>query len=230
MGATLIFRADAGQQIGIGHVMRCLALAQCWHEAGGQVIFAIGDETPSLSERLRAGGLRVSNLSTKKGSTQDAMQTAEIALQAGASWVVVDGYHFDSDYQQYLKNSGIRVLLIDDCGYTSHCFADIILNQNIHASDNLYQKRESDTRLLLGTNYVLLRKEFLKWQDWKRVIRDLGSKVLVTFGGTDPHKLTLKTLQALKKISIHNLHVVVVVGGNNSDHEELQPAIDELHA
>jgi UDP-2,4-diacetamido-2,4,6-trideoxy-beta-L-altropyranose hydrolase len=227
---TLIFRADAGQQIGVGHVMRCLALAQCWHEAGGQGIFVIGGEAPLLSERLKAEGLRVSYLSTRAGSAQDAMQTAEIALQTGARWVVADGYHFASDYQQHLKNSGISVLLIDDRGYKDHCFADIVLNQNIHANDNLYQKRESDTRLLLGPKYVLLRKEFLKWQDWGREIRDLASKVLVTFGGTDPHNLTLKTLQALKKISINSLQVVVVTGGNNPEHGSLRSAVDELSA
>jgi UDP-2,4-diacetamido-2,4,6-trideoxy-beta-L-altropyranose hydrolase len=226
----LIFRADAGQQIGVGHVMRCLSLAQCWQEAGGQAIFVIGGEVSSLSERLRAEDLRVSYLSTRAGSAQDAMQTAEIALQTGARWVVADGYHFTSDYQKHLKNSGIRVLLIDDRGYTGHCFADIVLNQNIYANDNLYQKRESDTRLLLGPKYVLLRKEFLKWQDWRRDIRDLASKVLVTFGGTDPHNLTRKTLQALKKISIDSLQVAVVIGGNNPNHASFRSAVDELSA
>lgn len=210
--------------------MRCLALAQSWLATGWQAIFVISEQASAISKRLQSENLQVIHVSTVLGSLRDAERTTEIAIKSGAQWVVLDGYDFETEYQLYLKQAGLRVLLIDDCGYTSHCFADIILNQNIHASDNLYQKRESDTRLLLGTNYVLLRKEFLKWQDWRRAIRDLGSKVLVTFGGTDPHKLTLKTLKALKKISMDNLHVVVVLGGNNSGHKELQPAIDELHA
>jgi RimJ/RimL family protein N-acetyltransferase len=83
---------------------------------------------------------------------------------------------------------------------------------------------------LLGPKYVLLRKEFLKWQDWRRDIRDLASKVLVTFGGTDPHNLTRKTLQALKKISIDSLQVAVVIGGNNPNHASFRSAVDELSA
>jgi UDP-2,4-diacetamido-2,4,6-trideoxy-beta-L-altropyranose hydrolase len=226
----MIFRADAGQQIGVGHVMRCLALAQCWQETGGQSIFVMGGEASLLSERLPAEGVRVSCLSTTTGSAQDALQTTEIALQSGARWVVADGYHFASDYQQHLKDSGISILLIDDRGYPDHCFADIILNQNIHANDKLYPKRESDTRLLLGPKYVLLRKEFLKWQHWRRENDDLASKVLVTFGGTDPHHLTFKTLKAFKKISIESLQVVVAIGSNNPDYENLRSDVDKLGA
>ena len=230
MDPILIFRADAGQQIGIGHVMRCLALAQCWQATGGQAIFVIGEEASSVSERLLAEGIRVSCISAPIGSAQDAGQTAEIALQSGARWIVADGYHFTSDYQQHLKNSGISLLLVDDRGYPDRCFADIILNQNMHASEKLYPKRESDTRLLLGPKYVLLRKEFLKWQHWRRASRDLAKKILVTFGGTDPHHLTRKTLKAFKKISIESLQVVVAIGDNNSDYESLRSLVDKLGA
>jgi UDP-2,4-diacetamido-2,4,6-trideoxy-beta-L-altropyranose hydrolase len=225
---TLILRADASQNIGSGHVMRCLALAQAWQEASGQVIFVMGGETSPLGDRMRAEGLRVSNLSAQIGSAEDAIKTAELALQNGARWIVADGYHFASNYQQHIKNSGIKLLLIDDYGHADHYLADVVLNQNIRASDNLYKKRESYTKLLLGTNYVLLRKEFLKWRNWRREIEALAVKVLVTFGGADPHNLSLRFLYALKQVSIDDLQVAVVIGPNFPHHARLQSAVDEL--
>jgi spore coat polysaccharide biosynthesis predicted glycosyltransferase SpsG len=140
---NLIFRADAGKQIGSGHAMRCLALAQSWQEACGQSIFVMGGEYAKLRGLLRAEGLQVSYLSAQGGSAEDATHTAQLALQVGARWIVADGYHFTSNYQQHIKKSGIKVLLIDDCGHADHYLADVVLNQNIHASDNLYKKRES---------------------------------------------------------------------------------------
>jgi UDP-2,4-diacetamido-2,4,6-trideoxy-beta-L-altropyranose hydrolase len=226
--SILIFRTDAGQQIGIGHVMRCLALAQCWQATGGQAIFVMVGEASSVSERLLAEDMRVSYISSPIGSAEDVRRTAEIALQSGARWVVADGYHFASDYQQHLKDAGVSILLVDDRGYPDRCFADVILNQNIHADEKLYPKRESDTRLLLGPKYVLLRKEFLRCQHWRRANHDLASKILLTFGGTDPHHLTRKALEAFKKISIENLQVVVAIGGNNPDYESLLSIADKL--
>jgi UDP-2,4-diacetamido-2,4,6-trideoxy-beta-L-altropyranose hydrolase len=224
---NLIFRADAGKQIGSGHAMRCLALAQSWQEACGQSIFVMGGEYAKLRGLLRAEGLQVSYLSAQGGSAEDATHTAQLALQVGARWIVADGYHFTSNYQQHIKKSGIKVLLIDDCGHADHYLADVVLNQNIHASDNLYKKRESYTKLLLG-NYVLLRKEFLKWRNWRREIEDLAVKVLITFGGADPHNLSLRCLHALKQVSIDDLQVAVAIGPNNPHHARLQSALDEL--
>ena len=225
---TLIFRADAGKQIGSGHVMRCLALAQGWQEAGGQAIFVMGGETSPLGDRLRAEGLRVTSLSAQVGNAEDAIQTAELALQNGAKWIVADGYHFASNYQKHIKNSGIKILLIDDSVHADHYLADVVLNQNIHASDNLYKKRESYTKLLLGTNYVLLRKEFLRWRNWRREIEALAAKVLVTFGGADPQNLSLRFLSALKQVAIDDLQVAIATGPNFPHHASLQAAVDEL--
>ena len=225
----LVFRVDASTQIGTGHVMRCLALAQAWQDAGGQPIFVMTTEAQALKSRLRSEGMEVINLSVQMGSAEDAKETATLAQHLGATWVVVDGYHFGAEYQQIIKNFGLNLLFFDDYGHAAHYYADIVLNQNISASESLYANREPYTQLLLGTRYALLRREFWQWREWRREMPTQARKILVTLGGSDPDNVTLKVIQALRLVEVHGIEAVVVVGGSNPHYEQLQLATEVSH-
>lgn len=222
---SLVIRADADVRIGTGHVMRCLALAQAWQDAGGRAIFAMAKGTPTLESRLATEGAEVVRLQIPPGKPDDAPQAAGLAKERGARWVAVDGYHFGYEYQLTLKEHGLRVLFIDDHGHAGRYCADIVLNQNISADESLYADRSPYTRLLLGPRYVLLRREFWSWRRWKREIPDIARKVLVTMGGSDPENVTLKVIQALEQASVEGLEAVAVVGGSNPYYEELRSAV-----
>lgn len=224
-GKTLLIRADAGIHIGSGHVMRCLALAQAWQDAGGHAIFAMAMQAPALEARLRAEEVGLVHLATQPGSTDDARQTVDWARRTEATAVVVDGYYFDAEYQRRIKDASLRLLFIDDYGHADYYWADVVLNQNIHAYAGLYANRAPYTQLLLGTRYVLLRREFLEWREWEREIPDVARKVLVTLGGGDPDSVTLKVIRALQQAQIDGLEAVVVVGGSNAHHEALNRAV-----
>jgi UDP-2,4-diacetamido-2,4,6-trideoxy-beta-L-altropyranose hydrolase len=221
---ALLVRADANERIGTGHVMRCMALAQAWQEEGGTSHFVSGSVAPTLDARLRAEGMGTSRLDVAPGGAADAAQTISLAREMEVAWVVVDGYQFDASYQRAIKEAGLRLLFLDDYGHATHYYADLVLNQNIHANPSLYTRREPDTALLLGTRYALLRREFQPWRGWQRKIPPVARRVLVTLGGADPNNLTLKVIQALGLVKADSLEAVVVVGGNNPHHGELQAA------
>ena len=223
----LLIRTDASVQIGTGHLMRCLALAQAWQDAGGRAVFLMATKAPALESRLQSEDMEVVHLSVQPGSIDDAIQTSYYAHQVGADRIVVDGYHFGTDYQRILKNQKCQLLLIDDLGSFEYYYADLILNQNVYAHEELYRNREPYTQLLLGTRYALIRREFLKWRDWKREIPEVARKVLVTMGGSDPDNVTLKVIQALQQVDIDGLEVIVVVGGSNPHYEELRSAVQD---
>jgi UDP-2,4-diacetamido-2,4,6-trideoxy-beta-L-altropyranose hydrolase len=225
---TLLIRTDASLHIGSGHLMRCLALAQAWKDIGGHVVFVMATEAPTLEERVSEEGIELVHITVKPGSVDDARQTAGLAQSEGASWVVVDGYHFGAEYQWQIKDANLRILFIDDYGHAEYYWADIVLNQNIHAEESFYSNRAPYTKLLLGTRYVLLRHEFLKWRNWEREVPEIAQKVLVTLGGSDPENVTLKVMQALGKVDIDRLEAVVVVGGGNPHYESLKKAIQNL--
>ncbi len=219
---TLIVRADASVAMGTGHVMRCLALAQAWQDEGGHCIFAMAETTPALQERVRAEKFDVCVLAASPASLQDAALLVKIAATHHADWVVVDGYKFDVQYQRNLKAGGLKLLLVDDTGHAGAYVADLVLDQNAHASENFYQRREPHTRLLLGPRYAMLRREFRPWMEWKREVAPLGRRVLVAMGGSDPQNLTLQVMQALKSIGIQGIEVAVVTGGSNPHTESIE--------
>jgi len=225
---NLLLRADVGLRIGAGHVMRCLALAQAWQDAGGCAIFAMASPEGALKGRLEAEGVEVAPLFSQPGSGEDAIETGKLARQRDAGWVVIDGYHFGGPYQRILKEEGLRVLFIDDNGYDDHHYADIVLNQNLHGHEGLYKNREPYTRLLMGTRYVLLRREFSSWRSWKREIPEIAGKVLLTLGGTDEENVTLKIMRALEQLGPPPLEeVAVVVGPGNPHAKALEAAGQE---
>ncbi|NER34635.1 MAG: UDP-2,4-diacetamido-2,4,6-trideoxy-beta-L-altropyranose hydrolase [Oscillatoria sp. SIO1A7] len=223
----LLIRADASAKIGTGHVMRCLALAQAWQGAKGEPIFAMANPVPALEKRIESEGMQVVCLTTEPGSAADARETAAVARELQASWVVVDGYRFGGEYQKTIKDSGLRLLFIDDCGHAEHYYADLVLNQNISAEEQWYRNREPCTQLLLGTRYTLLRREFWQWQGWQRTVPAIAKKVLVTLGGADPDNVTLKVIRALQLVEVEELEAVVVVGGSNPHYETLEMAVQD---
>lgn len=222
----LIIRADASTHVGTGHFMRCLALAQAWKDAGNNVIFVTACQSEGLLRRLREEEFDIHPLARPYPSGDDWEYTKNILDDHPSAWVVLDGYGFDEVYQQQAKESGHRLLVIDDAAHLKHYYADIVLNQNLHA-DQLRYSCQSYTRLLLGTRYVLLRREFLTWKDWKRDIPEVAGRVLVTLGGVDPENHTLEVIQALAGLQVAGLEATVVMGASNPHRETIGETIGD---
>jgi UDP-2,4-diacetamido-2,4,6-trideoxy-beta-L-altropyranose hydrolase len=220
----LLIRADASTEIGTGHLMRCLALAQAWHAEGGRVTFLSRCDSPALRRRVRDEGARLVSLTGAHPNPADWQATSRFIGRLKPDWVVLDGYHFDPEYQKAARAAGVRVLVMDDTAHLPEYHADILLNQNLGA-EKLYYHCDEDTRLLLGPRYVMLRTEFLKWRERRREIPQEARKVLVTMGGSDPDNVTLEVIHALERVPFKGLEVIVVLGASNPHRESLQAAV-----
>jgi UDP-2,4-diacetamido-2,4,6-trideoxy-beta-L-altropyranose hydrolase len=227
MNKKLIIRADAITDIGTGHIMRCIALAQAWKDQGGNVTFLSRCDSKNLQQRINNEGFEFIPIEKPHPDSYDLGHTLEILEQLKIqnskfkTWVVIDGYHFTPDYQKAIIENGYRLLVIDDTAHLDHYHADILLNQNIHALSLRYSC-DRDTLKLLGCEYVLLRSEFLNYKDWKRVIPDKAKKILVTMGGSDPDNVTLKVIRALNSLNDPDLEVKIVAGPANPNISSLE--------
>ncbi len=153
-----------------------------------------------------------------------------MAQAVGATWVVVDGYHFDGLYQRWLREEGLRVLFLDDYGHADHYEADLVLNQNIDADTALYDDRMEETDLLLGPPYALLRKEFWPWRKSRRTPQPEANRVLVTLGGADPDNCTEMVVGALGRLNREDLRCTGVIGGSNPNESSIAAAAERTDA
>jgi UDP-2,4-diacetamido-2,4,6-trideoxy-beta-L-altropyranose hydrolase len=224
--STLVIRADAAAAIGTGHVVRCLALGQLWRDRGGDVIFVMAQSTSAIGQCIRAEGMDLIHIPGERGSEQDAKHLVEIARKNNAGWIVVDGYEFNSRYQRAIKRAGRKLMFVDDTGKCGPYLADVVLNQNVTAGEEMYSDRESYTMLLLGTKHALLRREFASWSKWKRSFPNGAKRVLVTMGGSDTEALTLPVIAAFEKIP--DFRLTIVAGGSNPRIAELQSATNKM--
>jgi len=130
-----------------------------------------------------------------------------------AGVMVLDGYRFNAYYQSEIKRC-CRLLVMDDEGQLERYSADVVVNQNVHAGEGLYAGRVTpQTRLLLGPQYAMLRNEFAAYRDWTREVTEVGSRVLLTMGGSDPSDFAPRILPWLARMRGNELWARVVVGG-----------------
>lgn len=223
LGETLVVRADAGVRSGAGHVMRCLALMQAWRARGGEAMLATTNCPDGIVARVQAAGAHLASIGAAAGSLADAAETAAIATHLKASWVVVDGYGFDPAYIERLQRAGVRVLLLDDLGDRGRTGAAVVLNQNLHASPQLYPAEAPSTRLMLGLDYLLLRAEFWPWRDWVRDVPARARRIGIALGAADPANQTQRLIRALGGGDFGDTEFDVVAGAAN-------PRLDEIRA
>jgi spore coat polysaccharide biosynthesis predicted glycosyltransferase SpsG/L-amino acid N-acyltransferase YncA len=222
----LLFRADAqkGQGQGPGHVLRGLALAQAWQDAGGAATFVMAADAFRTSPRLQAQDVTTIAIAVMPGSSEDARQTAELAAAERAAWVILDGPQFGGSYQCVLREAGHRVLVVADQMDAEEHVADFLLNEAPGVDESDYPRRARHTRFLLGPRYVLLRREFLRWRRLARKIPPCARNVLVALGDNDSEDVALTVVEALGHIDAE-LEVVVVATPWHRHYAALEQAV-----
>jgi UDP-2,4-diacetamido-2,4,6-trideoxy-beta-L-altropyranose hydrolase len=223
----LLLRADADAATGAGHVMRSLALAQAWQTRGGTAVFLSRCEAPGLRERIQVAGIGLIPLEERHPAASDLETTIAMLSRMPTSFVALDGYHFDFEYQRALRKAGNQTLVIDDTAHCARYCADIIVNQNLGASQLSYHC-DPDTVLLLEPRYALLRPEFLVRREWQREICKTANKLLVTLGGGDSDNVTLKVIEALRRLDGAGLETRIAAGPANPHLETLREAASAL--
>lgn len=221
----LLIRADASPQIGAGHAMRCLALAQAWQDARGRVVFVAAEMIPSVERLLTAEQMKLVPIAAPAASNEDARATSRRAAEENADWMVVDGYRFDRGYVEALHESGRALLVLDDDGRSGNFSADLLLNQNAYATSTLYASEKFRTNRLLGARYTMLRREFFRRDPISPVSAPIARRVLVTLGAADPVNATEMITLALATLDDPRLEVAVVIGGANLHRANLESAI-----
>lgn len=214
--ASLVVRADAHPPMGSGHLVRSFALAQGWIDAGGDALLVTSAEI--LPADVARGDVPLQRLAERHPSPRDAETVTALLAERPGAWVACDGYHFDAPYLEAIGRAGGRTVLVDDTAHRPGIRADVLLNQNLDASDLPYTAETSPCKLL-GPRYALLRRSFRRWSTWRRSVRPRADRVLVTMGGSDPYGQAARVVRALRSRADRALEVAVLVGASHSGAE-----------
>jgi UDP-2,4-diacetamido-2,4,6-trideoxy-beta-L-altropyranose hydrolase len=218
MGSVdVLFRADAGKQIGLGHVQRCLSLAAALKRLGASSLF-LTNPNVGIKERINRFGFEWASLETESWEKEDLIYTQQIAFERGVVVVVVDSDYEGGDYLQTLRNAGLVVCAIED--FVPHAFpCHLVINGDVHGAELYYESPYEETRFLLGPRYSLLRPEF--WDVEERINSTEVKNLLVILGGSDPLGLMPKMLELLNSIQ-RDFTVSAVVGPFADNEEQVQ--------
>lgn len=241
----IAFRLDASSQIGTGHFMRCLTLADSLKQRGAQIRFVSRHMFEHLRDMLDARGHEFILLNSRPtgidseellhakwlGTSQhlDAQDTLKVLSDQAWDWLIVDHYALDVQWESAFRQTVKKVLVIDDLADRRHD-CNVLLDQNLYADmDVRYAgKVPGNCELLLGPHYALLREEFFQLRA-SRMERDgFVQRVLILLGGVDAENLTGKVVQAVAQLPDRNLDVDVVIGAQHPARIDLEGVCHQL--
>lgn len=210
-------RADANREIGTGHVMRCLSVAEELEKLGERVCFLSADENPVPLLQAKGKEYRILHSDYREPEKeQDILR--RLFQEQGGDFFLADSYFVTGEYFRqvgeamptgYLDDKGRRDLPVD-----------VLINYNIFAEAGLYGDLPGNKRLLLGPRYAPLRQEF---RNRTYRVREKVCRVLVTTGGADKYNLAGRFLErALAGQKTAGLMYDVISGAYNIHLEDLR--------
>lgn len=215
MNKTKIFlRANGNNNIGLGHIMR-LESIELMLKNHFECIYILREEdieAVSILKNKKIITIPIQNdlLSESNWITTNCLTGKEL--------IVLDGYNFNTEYQNNLKKYCLKMVFIDDI-QNYHYVADLIINH----SEGLTKERfsaELYSKILLGIDYCILRPDFLN-QAKNNKKKSPNNNVLLCMGGADPDNITLNILnEILPEWPSYQFNVIL--GGANSNIDSIQ--------
>jgi UDP-2,4-diacetamido-2,4,6-trideoxy-beta-L-altropyranose hydrolase len=247
---SVVIRADASLQIGTGHIMRCLTLAQALKENKAQVEFICRAHEGNLIGYIQQKGFKVHSLPILEPKTavlglarlegekvlahsdwlgatqlQDADECKVILKKLNPDWLIVDHYAIDEIWQKELQGAHQKLMVIDDLADRRH-ECDLLLDQTFGRQLQDYQKLVPDNcQMLLGSQYALLRPEFAQWREYslKRRKAPEFKTLLITMGGVDQNNVTGQVLEELRNCELPlDMEITVIMGGTAPHIEDVK--------
>ncbi len=208
-------RVDMGGSIGSGHIFRCLALARELRKNKKKVIFLISNKKNFLEHVNYEFPYFLLKGKTEVQKLKQCQQTENTDV------LIIDLGSKNEIYSKKLNNR--KTVILDDIG-NKEIFSSVLINGSIVNSFHKYQYNDKKSKVFLGTKYMILRKEFLKYRKKYTIVKKPIKKILLTFGGSDDLNLTLKLIPYFfnKKYSI-----TIIIGSSYKHKKKLLRMIEK---
>lgn len=234
---NILIRTDGSTQLGLGHIIRSLALAKGIGATGVKSIFVTRDYEQRVAEIIRHHEYSVETIPQSCSFREDLLLTSELSNQYKARLVVTDLCNVNilanlGEYGKYLKglkDKGNFLVTIDDINEMTFP-SDIVINPN-YGAENMSYEFGTGTKFLLGPAYFIFGQEFIEVAKIDREIVRNAQNILVTMGGSDLLRLTPKIARALTELGETanlNLRIVLGIDYTNEEREELKEILKDF--
>lgn len=226
---NIAFRVDAGPEIGIGHLMRCLALANVFPDES-RIVFISKPMSSDVNNMENEGYTMIPipediNYEEEIEFVKKILKEYEIDIFIGDTYQVDCSPDIDQNYLSEVETIVKKTVMISP-KVSLIISPDIIINGNVFATGLKYKRLNDHTKFLIGPKYTLLREEFQNMPD--KEIKEEVNDILVTMGGSDPANLIPKVIEAIKLMELKDLHVDIVIGPAMNNIDEILELIREV--
>jgi UDP-2,4-diacetamido-2,4,6-trideoxy-beta-L-altropyranose hydrolase len=230
----IIIRVDASLKMGIGHVMRCLSLAEQLTINGNIVEFICRNHNGNLIEQIISKGFVVKILEMPfvkepddklqhakwlgVSQKKDAKDTINFLKETPYDLLIVDHYGIDIEWENKVNDYTKSLFVIDDLADRAHN-CNFLLDQTYGKSEEIYKKLVPEKcELMLGSKYAMLRPEFSYWRQSsiKRRKNINLNNILITMGGNDPKNYTTEIIKKIDCCQLSWDTKITVIMGPNS--------------
>ena len=217
LAKRILVRADGGPRIGMGHVMRGIALAEGLAAEGFEPKLILKGYDIELHGLIKATGIESECLPCDSALEEDLHLTLEYGSRWNAGMVVMDVCHAINfnrpvPFRSHLISLRQHFVTICMTGDSNVDYpADVVVSPYVRSGYRTTECAEG-TLLLLGPSYFVFRREFCLYKQVKTRPTGRAKNVLVSIGGADPCELTLKVARALTLLNTQGSHFRFIIG------------------
>jgi UDP-2,4-diacetamido-2,4,6-trideoxy-beta-L-altropyranose hydrolase len=203
---NIAFRVDAYEAIGLGHIMRCLNLAQSLKKQKINIFFISSIDNNKIIKKIKQADIELLRINknysnknlektwVKKNQLEDAKETIDLIKSKNIFWLIVDNYKLNFIWEKEASKYVKKIFVIDDLFQSKH-YCDLILNQNFVEKKNLDKILcKKETKILIGPKYALINQNIKKI----KLVNNLKN-IIIFFGGKLQVKIIGEILDFLKK-------------------------------
>lgn len=205
----ILIRVDGNKEIGLGHVYNMLTILN--HFRNDDLLIVMNNKKNMGSNKFKEHLYKLKFFSNQK-------QLSKIVEQYQPDIIFNDILDTSVKYMNFLKHFTNFIVNFEDLGNGSK-YANLVFNP-------IYYSKIKSKNIFYGSRYAAVRDEFRIWQN--NVINKKVTKVLITFGGTDPTNKTQKIIEILEKNNFTNIEFTVILGIGYSHMKSLKNLISKM--
>lgn len=219
--SRIVFRLEANEYIGLGHLYRCLTLANYLKQYSNDITFFLSEESENNKWMITKSGFQCVVIPVLDQFSDAHWIKGWLGDDGDLESIIVDHYGLDHTWEREIRPLTDKLVVLDDLANRNH-ECDYLVDMSFGRASHDYESRvQVETKLLLGTEYCLLRPEFSEKYSVAQELRKRTSEInsiVISIGATDPNNYSTMVLNTLEEIGFSG--TIRIITSSQNPHVE----------